>query len=534
MEYRALTPLDRMLSFIKTPPRIPELLFAAVLIWSFAFGQGWSALLADGDTGWHIRNGEQIIDTRSVPHSDAFAFGSAGHPWFSWEWMSDVLFAALFRKGGLKAVSVFCGIVIAASVSVLFRHMVWRSVGICIALPLALLAVGASSVHYLARPHVIGLLFFALAAWAIDGERANPGRRIWGLPFLFLFWVNCHGSFLAGLAMLGLWFAESLIHFWMKKEPDRSDRRYLTRPAILLASGTAATFCNPYGWHLHAHALEYLRSSWIQATVEEFQSPRFRSENMFQYEILLIVGIAALPWLMRRREFYPVCVILLWAHESLASVRHVPLYCLAACPFTASWLQDRWNRRVRRCRSGSRFQALNSINLTWRPWTGGFTVWPAILCIFIGATAGNQFSSEGGVSFPASKFPVKMVDRNLPCLTPDPGVPLRIFSSDQWSDYLIFRLYPAVRIFFDGRSDFFGPWRGKAYLQLMGGQPDSPSILARENVETALIPADWALAGILRGDPHWRMVDKDEQAVLFVRQTTKIALYPNQKLRGRR
>ncbi len=511
---------------MKQPPRIPELLFAAVLIWLFATGQGWAVLLADGDTGWHIRNGEQIIDTRSVPRSDAFAFGSTGHPWFSWEWLPDALFAALFRTGGLMAVAIFCGIIIAVSVSVLFRHMIWRSVGVCIALPLTLLAVGASSVHYLARPHVIALLFFATVAWLIDLDRAGPRRLTWTLPLLFLFWANCHGSFLAGLAMLGLWFVESVI----RAHGDTRRRRYPARTAMILVSSAAATFCNPYGWRLHAHALEYLRSAWIQATIEEFQSPRFRSENMFQYEILLIAGLCALPWLFRQRELYPGLVVLLWAHESLASVRHVPLYCLAAGPFTASWIQSSWNRWLSRCLPGPLFRAFNSINLTWRVWSHGGTVWPVILCVAIGATAQKQ------VSFPANKFPVAIVKRNSSQFASGTRPARRIFSSDQWSDYLIFECYPAVRIFFDGRSDFFGPWRGTAYQQLMRGSSESPAILDRENVELALIPKEWALDGILRNDPRWRVLDADDQAVLFARESPKsqVSLIKNRSIADRR
>ena len=167
--------LDRLRSLIKTPPRIPELLFAAVLIWLFATGQGWSVLLADGDTGWHIRNGEQIIDTRSVPHCDPFSFGSAGHPWFSWEWLSDVLFAALFRIGGLEGRrGLLRNRPRRIGIGALPAHGLAIG-GVCIALPLTLLAVGASSVHYLARPHVIGLLFFAVVAWIIDRDRVSPG-----------------------------------------------------------------------------------------------------------------------------------------------------------------------------------------------------------------------------------------------------------------------------------------------------------------------------------------------------------------------
>jgi hypothetical protein len=514
-----------MPSFIKSPPRIPELLFAAVLIWLFASGQGWSVLLADGDTGWHIRNGQRIIDTGRVPHSDPFSFGSGDRVWFSWEWLSDVLFAALFRKAGLKAVTIFCGIVIAASVSVLFRHMVWRSVGVSLALPLALIAAGASSVHYLARPHVIGLLLFAVVAWIIDRDRRSPAHLALSLPFIFLLWANCHGSFLAGLAMLGLRLFETAVLRWRNSGTEQ--RRALWRLIILLGASAAATLLNPYGWRLHAHAIEYLRSSWIQATIEEFQSPRFQSENMLQYEILLLAGVAALPWLLRRKELYPCCVILLWAHESLASVRHVPLFCLAACPFTASWLQDNWNQWLRGCAPRSLLRAFQGINLLWRPWCSGCTVWPLLLCISLAATAGEQSGLRLG--FPSNKFPVSLVERNSFRFASARGTPWRVFSSDQWSDYLIFQLYPAVRVFFDGRSDFFGPWRGKSYQELMGGEMDSPAILDREDVEWALLPKDWPLTGLLRRNSQWRIADADGQAVLFERDLPKSALVPIQK-----
>jgi len=51
-------------------PSLSDCLFLAILLWVFAVGNGWSVLLADGDTGWHIRTGEYILDTRSVPVAD--------------------------------------------------------------------------------------------------------------------------------------------------------------------------------------------------------------------------------------------------------------------------------------------------------------------------------------------------------------------------------------------------------------------------------------------------------------------------------
>ena len=45
-------------------PSLSDCLFLTILLWVFAAGSGWSVLLADGDTGWHIRAGEYILDAR--------------------------------------------------------------------------------------------------------------------------------------------------------------------------------------------------------------------------------------------------------------------------------------------------------------------------------------------------------------------------------------------------------------------------------------------------------------------------------------
>jgi hypothetical protein len=154
-------------------------LFCAILLWLFAAGAGWSVLLADGDTGWHIRSGEEILKCRCIPHVDAFAFGTEGRPWFAWEWLADVTFAALRQAGGLKAVVLFAGVVIAAVPALLFSHMRWKGSGLFISLAIVLLATGASSVHFLARPHIFTLLFIVVAFWSSSpcSPQGLRGRR---------------------------------------------------------------------------------------------------------------------------------------------------------------------------------------------------------------------------------------------------------------------------------------------------------------------------------------------------------------------
>ena len=178
-------------------PTLADLFLASLVGWLFVAGQAATALLADGDTGWHIRAGEWILQTRSVPTQDLFSFTRAGQPWYAWEWLSDIIFALLAGRWGLAGVTVFAGIVIALSAAVLLRHMLWRGSGALLALVLTLLVCGASSIHYLARPHIFTLLLFAVSLQMIERDRRQPGRAVWLLVPLSAVWVNLHGGFFA-------------------------------------------------------------------------------------------------------------------------------------------------------------------------------------------------------------------------------------------------------------------------------------------------------------------------------------------------
>src|SRR5260370_30534422 len=118
--------------------------------------------------------------------------------------------------------------------------------------------------------------------------------------------------------------------------------------------------------------------------------------------------------------------------------------------------------------------------------------------------------------FPERIFPVQAVERNLEQLTPTAAMP-RVLTSDQWADYLIFRLYPQQRVFFDGRSDFYGAAIGSDYRKLLSGESPWRELLDRYQFDLALLPHDWALDTALERNPDCRLVYRDSVAVRFAR-----------------
>jgi hypothetical protein len=137
------------------------------------------------------------------------------------------------------------------------------------------------------------------------------------------------------------------------------------------------------------------------------------------------------------------------------------------------------------------------------------SLWPAGLVL---ALALSGAPVRWPRDFPAVKFPVDLVGRH-----PGKLAGARVFTSDQWGDYLLYRFYPRERVFIDGRSDFYGPALGKLYLRVAYGHKEWPDTLARYRVSAVLAPQEWPLASILRQDPGWRLVEADTLAALFER-----------------
>ncbi len=129
-----------------------------LLLWAFLAGPLASRPLADADIGWHIRNGQQILVTHSVPHTDSFSATTQGKPWFAWEWLYDAALAALYNRWGLNGVQLLAAFLMALTFALTMRWLIRRGTTLPLAIALLLCALAAASVHFSARPHIVSWL----------------------------------------------------------------------------------------------------------------------------------------------------------------------------------------------------------------------------------------------------------------------------------------------------------------------------------------------------------------------------------------
>lgn len=83
--------------------------------------------------------------------------------------------------------------------------------------------------------------------------------------------------------------------------------------------------------------------------------------------------------------------------------------------------------------------------------------------------------------------------------------------------YLIYRLWPSLRVLDDGRTGFYGPQFVEEGLHAREASPDWTEIFARYRVNAALVPVDAALGTVLRQRADWKLVYSDRVALMFVK-----------------
>jgi hypothetical protein len=496
-------------------PSLSDLLFLAVLVWLFmsSGAAGWEGLLADADVGWHIRTGEYILDHHAVPHIDLYSFSKPGAPWYAWEWLTDVTYGGLHRMAGLKGIVLMAAVLIALFAVSLIRRMVSRGVHLFVGLAVALLGVGGSSMHFLARPHLLTLLLLSISVWLIEEDRRRPSSRIWWLVPLTVVWTNLHGGFLALIVVLGLAVAGSAIEafFGGNGSGGASTIRDAVRYGKLTLACAAASLVNPYGWNLHRHVAEYLRSDWIRNVVQEFQSPSFRSENMLQFEALLLVGLIVAGAQFRRWKIVEGLWIVFWAHMALGSVRHAPVFITVTAPIIAAQLSDWWDAWTGQVKKSSLPGILNLMAADALKGFRRTSAWPAA-AVAVLVLMGPPI--KWPQDFPDFVFPTKIVRANSDLILRS-----RVLTTDQWADYLIY-VNPAQKVFIDGRSDFYGPGIGNDYIRLTGGAWDWRQLMDKYGFNLALLPIESGLAQILKLAPDWRVLEDDGKRILLVRSSS--------------
>jgi hypothetical protein len=451
--------------------------------------------VTDPDVWWHLRTGELIIQTHSVPRADPYSFTRFGQPWVNHEWLSDVMIFTLYRWVGWAGLIVAFASIIGVALLLVFLRCPGHP--FTAALITALGAV-ASAATWGVRPQMLSLLLASILLLILESSDQHPKCAWWAIPLMML-WVNLHAGYAMGIALLALFLAGGALDvvFGFERWPRAAPQ--LRRLALVLAACLAVVPLNPNGVRMYWYPLQTLHSASMQNYINEWFSPNFHELKYLPLLLMILailVGLTLSPRRLRPRELVSVLATLLAA---LRSARHIPIFVLVAIPLLSAlvsdWLDAGHTLGSRRNRLTQRTMLVNAVVL-------------AAFAIFVLAHVRSVVRQQRAAE--EQHFPETAASFTLKNAVPSP-----IMNHYNWGGYLIWRLYPEYRVYLDGRADLYGDsfldeFAASYYLKQHWREP-----LLKWGIRTVFLPRDAPLVTGLLSTPGWKRIYVDSQGVIL-------------------
>ncbi len=484
-------------------PSIGNIVFVSIFL-VLVLGTG-NRLLNDGDTGYHIRTGEEILKSWRVPAHDIFSTHIPPLKWTAHEWLSEVILAAVYKLSGLTGIVIFFALLLATTHWLLYFILTLKSANLTLVALTTFLATATSSSHWLARPHVFSLLFTIVWYHILDRFQYENRHTLLYLPIMMIFWVNLHAGYFFGLVLMCLYFGGNLAYSFCSppQESKGYQKKAKTLFAYLILTVTACVI-NPLGFEILLFPLQLTSDRFLMDRVIEFLSPNFHEALPFKYMLLVTIGAVALS--RAPLNLIECGLLLLLSYMALYSARYMSLFAIIVAPLLLKSGDSVLGNLP--APVGRFFQTRNRNLAEIDKQVRGY-VWPicaTLLVIGLGLGGSLQFT------FDETRFPVaavKFLNREL--------ITGNMFNNDEFGDYIIFSAWPKYQVFMDGRSDMYGEKLGSAYLQVTNVQPGWKQVLAQNNISWVIFDTKSALTAALGDDQDWRPIYTDEVASIFVK-----------------
>jgi hypothetical protein len=485
-------------------PSISEMVFLSVfLLLALQHGQ---SLLRDGDTGYHIRTGEFIIQNWTIPERDIFSFRSPPMPWTAHEWLAEMIMAVVHSAAGLTGTVILFSFIIATTYFLLFRMLRQESRDLLLGAVIVCFAAISSTPHWLARPHIFSLAFTVIWYHLLNEFQYRQKNRLFLLPLLILIWVNLHGGYIVGIVLLGIYVVGNLIS-WITSRETNAEQFLQNTKALLLVmiACVLVSTINPQGYHILLFPFKVTSDKFLMDHVQEFLSPNFHQPLPFKYLLLLMIAILA-----RSRptvNWIELILILTFTYMALYSVRYITLFAIITAPILIRLIDQlklELPTKVRRFLD----QRTEGFSRIERQTSGYFWLIVGLAAIvLLGAAGKYQYN------FSEKSYPVSAVE-----FLKKENIAGNTFTHDDFGDYMIYAAWPQYRVFVDGRTDMYGADRLKEYLTLAHAMPGWKEIVDKYAIRSILFDTHSPLASALAEDRNWQLIYSDPLASIFLRK----------------
>ena len=448
----------------------------------------------DPDMWWHLKMGQIIWTTHSIPTTDLFSYTTNHHAWVPHEWLSQVLIYGAYRWGGYSGLMLwlcfFTAALFIAGYALCSLYSGNAKVGFAGAMTIWFFSTAGLAI----RPQMIGYLFLVIELLALHLGRTRNPRWFFCLPPLFAIWVNCHGSFFLGLIVAAIVLAESLFNLrtgLLVSSPWLPRQRWMLGLALSLS--VAGLLLNPVGIEQVLYPVNTMLHQPLGISqVQEWQPLQLNEPRGVAMLVVLLCIFLLL--VVRRSELFwdefLLLALVMWL--SVSHKRMVFVFGVLAAPILCRLLSTSWDN----------YDAKMD-----RPLPNAVLIAASLAVAFWGFPNRQSLSRQVELQSPVDA--VAFIN--------DHHLSGNMLNDYVYGGYLIWAA-PEHPVFVDGRADIF-EWTG--VLDEFGKwamlQSDPKTLLEKYRVDFCLLAQQSPMVRVLPLLGKWKVIYSDNQSVIFMR-----------------
>jgi len=483
---------------------------------------------ADPDLWAHTMVGEHFLLTGKLQQAEPYSWTVPGTPWINHEWLAEAALGAAHRVAGgsgILLLKVGIGLLVfGIALSLGAGDVPWPRRAVAWAL--GALAAPEIGYGFAARPQIFTALGLSIELALLRLIFRGKLRWAWALPVLFILWVNAHGGVLAGWAVLVVtawaawaqWLWPKLPRPFSKVVVERVSARIVVALWLSCLVCAWALCINPYGWELIRWTVSGVVWLHQRTELEEWQPTRLNWDHAALFALMLLT-LVSLTLSRRRLALWEAAICAGLAIFAIRSVRHAPLFAIAALAFVPPRLADvivRFRHQFSGVERMMRHRAAQWVAVV------------VLALLTLGECAGAFVLHKEHpltMEVPRSQYPLSAI-----AFIRAHGLRGNLLVFFDWGELCLWEL-PACAVSMDGRWETCYPRELiEEHWKLYNGEPVDRRIMDLGKADLALLPANLAGSAWLARQPGWQAVYYDGLAVVLAREPGRFPGLASEKL----
>lgn len=477
------------------------LLFSATATTSIDFSQ---------DLGRHLKLGELIIKTGTVPSVNLFSYTFPQFPFINHHWLSEVIFYFLYEKIVpvslliLKILLVLSAFLFVIKTAHVKSNTVISIISAFIFFPLFLERNDI-------RPELFGYLFYGIFLYLfMTVKRINKSVLV--IPFILIMWVNLHISFVFGI-MLGF-FIVVRIYIELKRNNKSFNLLWL------FVLSFSIVLINPNGIKGALYPLSIF-SNYGYPIVENqnvfFLAQRITNHLITYYFFVSPIVVVTILFLFFKKKLLEGLLLAIIFVLSILQIRHFPFFVLTVIPFTAWMFSSLFLFIKRSCKINFEQYQYISVLLF------GFII-IFVSFFFFDNSYYKTFDSVKRFGFGFEESEKEATDFFLANRLKG-----NIFNNFDIGGYLTYRLYPKYQLFIDNRPEAYpSEFVQQTYIPLQENEKLQNSVFKKYGINTVVFSytdqTPWARQFLINisQNKNWKLVFLNPRISIFTKNTNLV------------